>query len=482
MYKYEVISSCFELSCYFIDLLKIHGLCYEWIPSFRKFSGNTIIIKVSDDENKDICELIFSTELDITNYWQEIEIQPEIQLDWYKLFYNNREFLEFPTWNNCICSIRIKENNNDIKPICSISNNQYKYCIGVYHESRNKILLSIDIFKYLEYSLLGLNSFNNSEDWCEINGYFKTHKNATNTFIDDLLVLVRTIIMAYFKNAIPVYIDYHPMNKTAPLIITGDSDESTFDEIAIYFEHLKKYQHKSCLLIKEIRVFDELLSSKGEYQTHSFGIHPFSQNKNLQEYSQNILILYNRYRDSFGFECSCAVRNHFFQNIDARKQLIIEREMGIQFDMNSVLANNNSWIGTGSGVGIPIPYPPIDGKYNIYPLHFTTVIEDDVFLFKYEYCYKPFLNDSYSTKSLIIKFLNQWMIKMNKPAQINLHPQNPNDLMNLIVQWSIRNHIWNPNINEYHQWLLERNSTTIRVFDKSEYEVYTESDNIILKK
>lgn len=481
IYKYEVISSCIELSCYIIDILKIHGLCYEWIPSIRNLPESTTIIKVSENEKKIFCELFFSTNLDSDCFCEEIEVQSEVQLDWYKLFYNDIECLEFPTWHNCIYSLRIKDNKNHIKPICYISNKQNHYCVGAHDESKNKFFISINISKYLEYSLLGLNSLNNMEDWSEINGYFKSHKNATNTFIDNLFVLIRYIIMSNCEEATPIYIDYYPVNESAPLIITGDSDESTFDQITRYFNKIEKYNHKSCLLIKESELFNELLLTKDKYQAHCFGIHPFSQKRELQEYSHKIQILYNQFRKSFGNDCTCALRNHVFQNIDARRELNMKRQLGIHFDMNSVLANNNSWIGTGSGVGIPIPFPPINGIYNIYPLHFTTFIEDDVFLFKYEYCYKPYQNDSYSTKNLIVKFLNQWLIKMNKPAQVNLHPQNPKKFLNLIIQWSIQNKIWNPNLNEYHQWLLERNSIIIEVINKNKYKLITKSNRITVK-
>ncbi len=221
--------------------------------------------------------------------------------------------------------------------------------------------------------------------------------------------------------------------------------------------------------------------SKLDYKRHGFGIHPYSQNNNISEFSHNIQKLYKCFKDSFDSNYSIAARNHLFQNIDSRNQLVIERGMDIHFDMNSVLANDNSWIGTGSGVGIPIPYPPINNNYNIYPLHFTTVIEDDVFLFHYQYCYKPFISDVYSTDNLIINFLNEWLIKKNKPAQTNLHPQNSNEILCLIINWSIQNHVWNPNINEYHQWLLERATTIIQVFTDCKYEVVTTSNRINLK-
>lgn len=478
MFKYEIISCCFEVSYYMIDLLKIHGLYYNWAPISRNDMGNTIHIKISDYHNKEIFGLIFSTRS--IDSWYEINIASEIQLDWYKLFFNKKDFLEFPTWNSCVYPINVNEIDIDIEQLCYIKNNQNHHCIGILSNSRKQVLLSIDIVKYLEYSLLGIESLNKSEDWCEINGFFKTHKNETNAFVDDIMVLIRTILMKYCPNAMPVYIDYYPKGKTAPFIITGDSDESTFDDITGYFEYLDKFNCKSCLLVKDTEILNKHKLFKLNYKRQSFGIHPFSQNRNIREYLHNIQKLHKYLKNNFDSNYSYAVRNHLFQNINARKQLVIERGINIQFDMNSVLANNNSWIGTGSGVGIPIPYPPINNGYNINPLHFTTVIEDDVLLFDYQYCYKPFINDQYSTNNLILNFLNEWLLKKNKPAQANLHPQNSNEILCLIIDWITQNHIWNPNLNEYHQWLLERATTTIHVFSDYKYEVETKSSRIDL--
>lgn len=482
MYKYEVISYNLLISCYIIDLFKFHGLCYSWEPSYRKDFEDTICIKISSPDKKKDFELLFSTKLNSINCCQKLTIESNIQFDWYKLFYTGKEIFEFPLWSNCFFPVKIEENvTNNLKPFCYIKNKKNQFCIGVYNEDNNSITIFVDIVKYLEYSLLGIDILNTSEDWCDINGYLKTHKNATNTFVDDWLTFIRTILMTFCHNALPVYINYYPLNKSAPIIITGDSDESTFNEISNYFKILNRFKCKSCLLIKDIKLFNEMSLINRDYQFHSFGIHPFSQVRDIHEYSHNVKELYDLFIKSFGLNCSCTTRNHLFQNIDARKQINIERIIGIHFDLNSVLSNNNAWIGTGSGVGVPIPFPPIENCYSVYPLHFTTVIEDDVFLFNHQYCYKALVDDIYTTNEFITNFLNNWIIKKNKPAQVNLHPQNSKEILYLIINWKIKNKIWNPNLNEYNNWLLEKNSTVIQI-ENDKYKVITTSKRLKINK
>jgi len=122
--------------------------------------------------------------------------------------------------------------------------------------------------------------------------------------------------------------------------------------------------------------------------------------------------------------------------------------------MNSVLANGNTWIGTGNGTGIPIPFPPINQIYSLRPLSLTTVIEDDVFLFNHDYCYKPY----------------------------NMHPQNKKDILRLIIEWITRNEVWNPSLLEYYTWIEERSGILINVNNDGSFYFFPENDKICIVK
>jgi len=160
---------------------------------------------------------------------------------------------------------------------------------------------------------------------------------------------------------------------------------------------------------------------------------------------------------------------------------LLKENLDIIFDMNSVLANGNTWIGTGNGTGIPIPFPPINQIYSLRPLSLTTVIEDDVFLFNYDYCYKPYIDDIFSSEKLILSFLDDWVLRRKKTAQVNLHPQNEKDILRLIIDWVVSNGVWNPSLPEYYTWIEERNGTLIHISDDGSYYFLPENDKICVK-
>jgi len=199
---------------------------------------------------------------------------------------------------------------------------------------------------------------------------------------------------------------------------------------------------------------------------HCFGLHPYSASANPDEYIRNYASLSRDFATLVGGTIS-GVRNHRFQRIGRTLHVEMEKESRVIFDLNCVAASGHTWLGTGSGVGFPIAYPPGDGYFLAQPLHLPTILEDDVLLFDHDYCYRSFDTGDNATITQAVDYLRMWILDKRKPAVLNLHPEHVTPatrmLLDAILAWITSNNIWAPSLAEFGKWLKLRSDTRIDV-------------------
>ncbi|MCJ7812316.1 hypothetical protein MUP95_03220, partial [bacterium] len=151
------------------------------------------------------------------------------------------------------------------------------------------------------------------------------------------------------------------------------------------------------------------------------------------------------------------VRNHKFQWMGRDTTIRLEQDEKVFFDLNCVASSEATWIGTGSGIGFPIPFPPDNNKFFIYPLQIPTLFEDDVFLFDHDYCYKPFQNGDSLTVAFVLNYLQEWISNKQLPAVLNLHPEHVTPftrvLLDKIIEWISISNLWTPTLHEFANWI-----------------------------
>lgn len=209
---------------------------------------------------------------------------------------------------------------------------------------------------------------------------------------------------------------------------------------------------------------------------HSLGIHPYSEDGDARLYTNSF--------ESLSSECGLysdeisGIRNHYFQRINRTLALEIAAKLGISFDLNCVASSERTWIGTGSGIGIPLPYPKLQKTVFQVP----TIIEDDVFIYDLDYCYKSFQTGVLFSDDLCLYFLETWILKYNLPCVVNLHPEHirpqHRSLFDRISDWAFSNNVWSPSLSEYGQWLNNRTQARI-VLGKN---IYVETQSPVVAK
>ena len=308
------------------------------------------------------------------------------------------------------------------------------------------------------------------EDWAEAYGTTLTQNLARTPIIDYSICMIRALLFDICSGAFPVEVDYYPDGKTAPLLITGDTDDATAGQLETYFQKLESHGARGTVIIKAFRAYSEEALLSARIEGHAFGIHPYGRTATVKAYQRSFRELLGQYRQLFQ-DAPCAIRNHRFQWVGRTGCLGPAIRGGVYFDMNCVAANGQNWLGSGSGVAFPIPFPPIGGRFSPHPLHLPTIIEDDVLLHDLEYCYRPFENgDSFSVDAAI-SFLDDWVLKERWPAAVNFHPEHTTltirQLIDSVLSWAERKGVWMPSLIEFGGWLKSRDECEIQVIEGS---------------
>jgi hypothetical protein len=105
------------------------------------------------------------------------------------------------------------------------------------------------------------------------------------------------------------------------------------------------------------------------------------------------------------------------------------------------------------------------------PLHLPTVLEDDVFLYDYDYCYRPHGGGDSFAADLIVRFLDDWLLQQQWPAVVNLHPEHVdpthNAVMNAVLSWASAAGVWMPTLDTFIAWIEARSRCHIDVIDRA---------------
>ena len=331
-------------------------------------------------------------------------------------------------------------------------------------------VVAVSLLEFMDHALFGPKETSRRnlslEDWADVYGIDKTQSIANTTYVDDLLTLICRIIMQTSQGATPCMISYYPPGLTAPIIITGDTDDATPQQLREYLLLLETCKLRASLLLKHCYVDVADLIKDGRHRGHCFGLHPYAASAKPDEYKRNYDLLSRDFAATVGGTIS-GVRNHRFQRLGRTLHVEMERKSGALFDLNCVAASGHTWLGTGSGVGFPVAYPPADGIFLAQPLHLPTIIEDDVLIFDHDYCYHSFETGDKATIPQALDYLRMWILDKKKPAVLNLHPehvtQSTRILLDAILKWIGENNIWAPTLAEFGEWLKLRSETRLDV-------------------
>ncbi len=342
----------------------------------------------------------------------------------------------------------------------------------------NQNVICIDIIKFLNYSMLGPENKSNIkyEEWTDVYGSLPSQSLANVAYIDKLINLIINLLIEMSWKAFPVKVGYYPPEKSAPIIITGDTDDATNNQIDDYLTALEKENISVTLLMKKFNSYSEKHLNDILLRNHAFGIHPYSESGTVDGYINNFNSLCDYHNKTFDVPIS-GVRNHRFQWVDRTIAIELEKDAGVFFDLNCIAVTGHSWLGTGSGTGFPISFPPQNNLFNIYPLQLPTIIEDDVFLFDYDYCYIPFKSGDRLSVFVLIEYLQTWIFNHKLPAVLNLHPEHvtPNKriILDEIIQWISSSNLWTPSLFEFANWIEDRSHTNIEVsLENNNLEIY----------
>jgi hypothetical protein len=487
IFKYQIFAQTHTIGEYVLHLLQVYGLNYPWkILSLESFSSSTIILRTSPNladellQNLPTVDCILTTDFKLLTEYGLYPIQKTEKKDLWG--YISRSFNDSTEASSYEEATLVPLEN--INPIASSSQ---KWMVDTYvidstmslqgfsfkgqlSSHRQKIVFAVDLMKLLDDSISGSVKvpMGDVESWADIFGYNHHQGIANQCYVDKMLNLIFNTMSEVNPEALPLRTGFYPIGKTAPLIITGDSDDATPSQILDYLKTIESCNAKANILLKQFESYDPALLTQVRNRGHDFGIHPFSSSGNLEGYEQNFENLAEIYRSLFSAPIPC-VRNHYFQYIDQQNLLRLERKAHVLFDLNCVAASGHTWIGSGSGIGFPLPYPPQNEENDVkfHPLQLPTIIEDDVFLFVLDYCYQFPKTGVELPIQLCLMFLSEWVIKNRLPATINLHPEHvtpsTRKLLDEIVLWIQDNKVWTPSLTEFAKWIEMRNQTIIHV-------------------
>jgi hypothetical protein len=272
-----------------------------------------------------------------------------------------------------------------------------------------------------------------------------------------------SLLFELMPSAFPALVDQKPVGLSSPVLITGDSDSTTSTQMATYLDYLAGAPAGVTVLVREDWA-QRLAGESPLDNAPSVGVHPFGEQGRT-------------YRESFAEICqqikiargspATAVRGHHFQYAGRTSVLDCCRANAVAFDLNCVAANGQLWGGSASGVGFPMRYPPLAGRYEKLPLHLPTVVEDDVFLFSHDYCYRPTRESPAGATDAVISILDSWVLENHCPACLNLHPEHvePSNshVLAAVIQWCRQNSIWAPSLDEYSDFVRRRETAIISV-------------------
>lgn len=472
MYKYLIEADSITKAEFIKQILLNYGYCYNW--EVKERVDNISFVKITISTTNDIKQK--KLDLLITNnpeYLQNLGLEPIIQLFFSKIAYIIQSRIKegknvLPVLWQCITPFRIL--NGKWTPDAFINNGCNSGCISAINKygSTYTIVVSIDLTCYISQSMLGPSKRITTQftDWSQIYGYMQTQEIVSNCHVENVINFILNYVMKYGGESIPGRVHSYPPGLSAPVVITGDTDSATEEDLQSYCNLMTSNGVHSTLLIKDFSPFSPRLFMSFLVDRHSLGIHPYSENLTFDEFSNSFHSLCEQLQN-FSIKKPVGVRNHCFQLLNRDLQIMLENDHHVDFDLNCVTASGRTWIGSGSGLGQPLPFWDDERGILSTLLQLPTIIEDDVFIYDFEYCYKPFRTGVYLSTDMCIEFLKNWILEKKLPCCINLHPEHIKPeyeiLIKRIVWWLRKMNIWAPNLDEFSNWIKKRNATMICV-------------------
>jgi hypothetical protein len=104
-----------------------------------------------------------------------------------------------------------------------------------------------------------------------------------------------------------------------------------------------------------------------------------------------------------------------------------------------------------------------------------TVLEDDVLLFSFDYCYQPLISGDSLPIEAALRFLEDCIIVKKKPAVLNLHPEHitikKRWLLDAVLIWASSINIWTPSLQEFGSWINARAKVDLEVSSTMGYDL-----------
>lgn len=200
----------------------------------------------------------------------------------------------------------------------------------------------------------------------------------------------------------------------AGVVVTGDTDEASQAELLEFTQLFTAAKVPITLLIRhENQITPALLRAGGELL--DFGVHPFAEDDTYEAFGVSLRRLTSKIRSITGSN-PVACRHHKFQWFSPPAVRSLLAELGIQCELNLVSVSGESWLGAPTGLSFAT------GSRSI--VIFPTVVEDEVFLYDCDYSFK-YSADLYSKwpVGVVLRFLDHWVLSMERPACVNLHPE-----------------------------------------------------------
>lgn len=486
-FEYNIEANSEAAGKYIKHLLEMHGMPYPWQIKPQTTKGYDIIrIAISKNVkglrgNQDRNRYVLISELYITIneiMLKEFGLKPkkENNITWGYLIPANINSSTIPS-NSFLIPIRhVRGMGSDARKWMTkyyFSGKTFRLNMFSGKRLINGVwqgVMSVDLLGFLSSSMLGplgeVRDLKLYEDWAEVYGNNTSQSICNITYVDQIIKVIKDMLITLSPEAFPIEIGCFPPGKTAPIIITGDSDDATTKQINKYLSVLEKHGIHATIIMKDYKSYRKSFLKNILSRNHSFGIHPYSKTGTVDEYISNFKHLSYCHKKIFDIGIA-GVRNHRFQWLGQTTAIELGKDAKVFFDLNCVAASGHTWLGTGSGVGIPIAFPPQKNVFHSYPMQLPTIFEDDVFLFEHDYCYKPFKDGDKLALSTVIDFLNEWIVIKNLPAVVNLHPEHVNTdvgvFLNKIAQWASVSKIWSPTLFEYYNWIRKKNRACIEI-------------------
>ena len=472
MFKYSVDADSIESAQYVCHLLRSHGLLYEWDCGIWPFDAQGVRVSIRSDVSGDSTKaaLILTRDSSLLNEcgfppaktWKE-------DGPW--------SYLVRTSTSNAIPSDAIPfrtawatgfDAPADSSEILMMAGAAMPLrCIGAVSNRDGTLLnvIGIDLIGYLEERLLADHSVS-CADWAEAYGQNLSQSLARFPHVDRLICLIRDCVCRLIDAAFPVVVGYYPVGQSAPMLITGDTDDATQDQLELYCSAIWSVKAQPCVIVMDFERFDIDSLIHLARSGVCFGVHPYAESGTEDEFRRRVNDLCRTYRGLFGIPPS-AIRNHRFQWIGRQTNVELEVDHDVTFDLNCVAVNDQTWLGSASGVAFPIAYPPRSRGFRREPLHLPTCVEDDVFLFTLDYCYKPYLDGDQSPSSTIATFLDDCVLKQGNPAVLNLHPEHVESrtryLLDAVLAWAANTDVWTPSLRMFGDWLEERERSRLSI-------------------